>query len=73
MHIRTKFVQRRYLFCHMVNGYHVSLRRHRSVEQNSSFCHFLCCVSYLVSTEFSQGTDVDVEQNFVEMGDKVTG
>jgi len=23
----------------------------------------------LVSTEFSEGTDVDVEQNFVEMGD----
>jgi len=32
----------------------------------------LCFVlgkSYLVSTEFSEGTDVDVEQNFVEMGD----
>jgi len=49
----------------MVNGYHVSLRRNRSVERNSSFY----CVSYLVSTEFSEGTDVDIKQNFVEMGD----
>ena len=52
----------------MVNGYHVSLRHHRSVERSSNFCHF-CGVLYLVSTEFSEGTDVDVEQNFVEMGD----
>jgi len=28
----------------MVNGCHVSLRRHRSVERNSSFCHF--CVVF---------------------------
>ena len=52
----------------MVNGYHVSLRRHRSVERNSSFCHF-CGVLYLVSTEFPEETDVDVEQNFLDMSD----
>jgi len=52
----------------MVSDYHVSLRRQRSVERNSSFCHFYV-VFRLVSTEFSEGTDVDVEQNFVEMGD----
>jgi len=40
----------------------VHLRRHRSIERNSSFSH-------LASTEFSEGTDVDIEQNFVEMGD----
>jgi len=40
----------------------VYLRRHRSIERNSSFSH-------LVNTEFSEGTDVDIEQNFVEMGD----
>ena len=45
----------------LLNGYQVSLRRRRSIERNSSFSH-------LVSTEFSGGTDVDVEQNFVEMG-----
>ena len=41
-------------------------RRHRSIERNSSFSH-------LASMEFSEGTDVDVEENFVEMGDKVIG
>jgi len=46
-----------------VNGYHVSLRHHRSIERNSSFSH-------LVSTEFLEATDVEVEQNFVEMGDR---
>jgi len=48
----------------MVNGYHVSWRRHRSTERNSSFSH-------LVSTEFSElgRNNVDVEQDFVEMGD----
>ena len=33
----------------------------------------LCCISYLavrvVSMEFSEGTDVDVEEDFVEIGD----
>jgi len=53
----------------MVNGYHVSLRRHRSVERNSSFCHFYVVFRTWLSTEFAEGTDVDVEQNFVEMGD----
>jgi len=51
----------------LVNGYHASFRRHPSVERNSSFCDF--CVSYLVSTEFSEGTDVDVKQDFVKMSD----
>jgi len=46
--------------------HHVSLRRHRSIERNSSFSH-------LASMEFSEGTDFDVEQNFVEMGDIVIG
>jgi len=75
MHIRTKFVgPTRTTFieyvCYMVNGYDASLRRHRSVQRNSSFCHF-CLVlnSHLVSTQVSEGTDVDVEQKFVEMGD----
>jgi len=40
--------------CYMVNSYHVSLRCHRSD---------------LVSTEFLEGTDVNVKHNFVEMGD----
>jgi len=53
--------------CYMVNGYHGPLRCHRSIERNQSFCDF--CVSYLVSTEFSKGTDVDVEQDFVKMSD----
>ena len=36
------------------------------------FLSLLCCVSYLVSTEFSGGlTDVDVQQNFVAMGEIV--
>jgi len=45
-------------------GYHVSLRRHRSIERNSSFSH-------LVSTEFSEGTDYRCwrRKDFVEMGD----
>jgi len=59
--------------CLLYAKHHVSLRRHRSVERNSEFLSLLCCVSYLavrvVSMEFSEGTDVDVEQNFVEMGD----
>jgi len=44
------------------NGYHVSLRRHRSIERNSSFSHLVG-----LSMEFLEGTDVDVEQSFVEM------
>jgi len=61
--------------CYMLNGYHVSLRRHRSVQRNSSFCHFYVCFVLmavrLVSrpTEFSEGKYVHVEQKFVEMGD----
>jgi len=42
---------------------------HRSVE----FLSLICCVSYLairvVSIEFSEETDVDVEEDFVEIGD----
>ena len=37
------------------------------------FLSLLCRVSYsadrVVSTEFSEGTDVDVEEDFVEIGD----
>jgi len=45
---------------------------HHSVERNWSFCNF-CCFSYMaisvVSMEFSEGTDADVEQDFVRIGD----
>jgi len=38
-------------------------------SSGTQFLSLLCCVSYLVSTEFSEGTDVNVEQDFVEMSD----
>ena len=51
----------------------MSLRRHRIALSGTrvSVTFMLCFVlgNFMVSTEFSEGTDVDVEQNFVEMGD----
>jgi len=45
--IRTTTIFVEYVCYKTVNGYHVSLRRHRSIERNSSLSH-------LVSTEFSE-------------------
>ena len=48
--IRTTTIFVEYVcYRYTVNGYRVSWRRHRSVERNSSFCHFYV-VSYLAST-----------------------
>jgi len=59
--IRTTTIFVEYVCYKMVNGYHVSLRRHRSIDQNSSLSHLV--------SRFLQWNDVVVEQNFVEMDD----